>query len=538
MVKRSKMKPKRILKKIIESDKEKKEKMKDSKVWNIKGMTAKAKIFDVLAGGKIAVLNTKEAIENDIYPSYRGVLKIRNKEAVVMFDLSEDLIKRGEIGLFSEVEEELKAKKGEIIEIKHLERPASIDYIKKKLDGRVLNNKEMSTIIEDLMENRLSQIELAAFISAMYIRGINDDETVSLTNSIVNSGDTLNLGKKPILDKHCIGGVAGNRTTMIVVPIIAAAGLYIPKSSSRAITSASGTADTMEVLAPVDIKTEELKRIVLKINGAIVWGGGMNLAAADDKLIKIRHPLSLDPKGVMLASVLAKKKAVGATHVIIDIPIGRGAKFQDMKTAKDLADDFINIGKKLSMKIEAVITDGSDPIGVGIGPALECKDVLEVLDSKGPYDLREKSCALAGRLLELSGKVKKGRGMAIAEQLIDNEKALNKFKEIIGEQGGNSKIKVDDLPIGDYLYSHNSPKSGRISHIDNRLLSKIARAAGSPRDVGAGIVLHCEAGDKVRKGDILFDIYSESESKMSFAIKALNTWDPIELEKFLLKSYR
>ncbi|MCC7552274.1 AMP phosphorylase [Candidatus Micrarchaeota archaeon] len=533
---RSKLKPKKISKKEEMTDNHKKNGY--SKLLGIKGLSAKAKIFDILAGGKIAFLNTQEAMENDIYPAYRGVLKKGNKELVVMFDLTENLVKKGEIGLFAEVEKELKAKEGEQIIIKHLERPASIDYIRKKLDGKFLEDKEMNVIIKDLMDNRLSQVELAAFVSAMYIRGVNYEETVSLANSIVNSGDTLNLHKKPILDKHCVGGVAGNRTTMIVVPIIAAAGCYIPKSSSRAITSAAGTADTMEVLAPVDIQMDELKRIVLKTKGAIVWGGGMNLAAADDKLIKIRHPLSLDPKGVVLASVLSKKKAVNATHVIIDIPIGRGAKFQDMDVAKDLANDFINIGKKLGMKIEAVITDGSDPIGNGIGPALECKDVLEVLEGKGPYDLREKSCALAGGLLELAGKAPKGRGMAIAEDLINNEKALKKFREIIGEQGGNPRIKIDELPIGEYIYQVKAEKSGRIGHVDSKILSKIARAAGSPKDIGAGIVLHREAGDKVRKGEVILSVYSESETKIEFAIKALEALNPIELEQYLLKSVR
>ena len=512
--------------------------VRDSKVWNIKGMTAKAKVFDIIAGGRIAVLNATEAFENDIYPAYRGVLKRGDKKTVAMFDLSGDLIKRGEIGLFSEVRDALEAKEGDEVIIEHLERPASIDYVKKKLDGKVLEENEIDVIITDLMDNRLSQIELAAFISAMYIRGMSDAETVALTNSIVKSGDILDIGKKPILDKHSLGGVAGNRTTMVLVPIIAAAGLYIPKSSSRSITSAAGTADTMEVLAPVDIPINELKKIVLKTKGSIVWGGGMNLAAADDRLIKIRHPLSLDPRGVMLASVLAKKKAVSATHVIIDIPIGRGAKVQDMNEAQDLADDLIHTGKELDMAVEALITDGSDPIGVGIGPALECKDVLEVLGGAGPYDLREKSCELAGKLLELCGKVKKGRGRAVAEELIQNGKAMKKFREIIEAQGGDPKVKIEDLPIGEHKYTVTAPKNGRINHIDNRMLSKIARAAGSPRDKGAGIVLHAEGGDKVRKGDVLFEIYAENPAKLNFAIKALETWNPIELEKYLLRSIR
>lgn len=211
---------------------------------------------------------------------------------------------------------------------------------------------------------------------------------------------------------------------------------------------------------------------------------------------------------------------------------------QDMNEAKDLADDFIHIGKELGMGIEAIITDGSDPIGIGIGPALECKDVLEVLDGAGPYDLREKSCELAGKLLELCGKVGKGRGRAVAEELIQNGKAMKKFREIIEAQGGDPKVKVEDLPIGEHKYTVIAPKNGRINHIDNRMLSKIARAAGSPRDKGAGVALHAEGGDKVRKGDVLFEIYAENPAKLNFAIKALKTWDPIELEKYLLKSIR
>ncbi|MCD6549904.1 AMP phosphorylase [Candidatus Micrarchaeota archaeon] len=501
-------------------------------------ITLKAKCFDIVSGSKIVVLNQDDALENDIHPSSRVKVSYKDKDVIAMVDLSTDLVKRGEIGLFEEISTELGVRDGSKITVQIAPRPKSIEYIKRKMDGSPLERDEIKLIIDELMENSLSPVEMAAFITAVYIRGLNYDEVVYLTDAIVESGEQLNLNKRPILDKHCIGGVANNRTTMLVVPIIAAAGMYIPKTSSRSITSAAGTADTMEVLAPVTLSIDEVRDVVLKTKGCIVWGGGMNIAAADDKLIHIRRPLSLDPRGALLASILAKKKSVGATHVIIDIPVGRGAKLQSVTEAQSLADDFIAIGKRINMKIESLITDGSDPIGVGIGPALECKDVLEILDGAGPMDLREKGLILAGRLLELSGAVEPGRGRAVAEHILESGKAMKKFREIIEAQGGDPNVKIDDLPIGDKVYSVVAEKSGRISHVDNRKLSMIARAAGSPFDKGAGIILYCEHGDKVRKGDKLFDIVAESEAKLDFAIKTMEEYNPIELEKIVIQTIR
>ncbi|MEW5902428.1 MAG: thymidine phosphorylase, partial [Acidobacteriota bacterium] len=354
---------------------------------------------------------------------------------------------------------------------------------------------------------------------------------------VVETGSQLNLGMHPVVDKHCSGGVAGNRTTMVVVPIIAAAGLYIPKTSSRSITSASGTADTMEVLASVKFTIDEMKEIVLKHHGCIVWGGAINLATIDDKLIKIRHPLRLDPKGVLLASILAKKKSVGAEFVVIDIPVGRGSKIENVDDAKALAKDFISVGTRLGMHLECFISDGSDPIGNGIGPALECADVLKVLQNDGPMDLRDKSLQIAGEILELCGKVPKGRGFAVAEDVLRSGRAFEKMKEIIEAQGGDPKVTPETLPIGTKRHSVLADREGRVQHVDNRLINKIARAAGAPKDHGAGVLLHCEHGDKVSKGDVLFEIVAEHESKLEFAIKALESISPIELERVILGKF-
>jgi len=522
----------------IMSDEEKQKRKKKVELWEQKKYIVQAHVIDIQTGKSIVVLNETEAIENDIRQGYRVDLKTTGGNKVCIVDLSKEMVKRGEIGVFGDVAHQLLIEEGDILQVVKMERPASVDFIKKKLDGEGLEASQIQTIIHDLMDNRLSEAELSAWITSTYIRGMGEDEIVALTNAIVSSGNQLDLNVKPIADKHCIGGVAGNRTTMVLVPIIAAAGIYIPKTSSRSITSASGTADTMEVLAPVDFSVEEMKRIVLKSKGAIAWGGGMNLASADDKLIKIRNPLSLDPRGMLLASILAKKKSVGAQYVVVDIPLGRGVKVMNMDDAEALGADFIKIGKRLDMIIEGLITDGSEPIGNGIGPGLEVKDVMSVLQGGGPADLRTKSCLLAGKLFELVGKVNEGQGYDTAMTLLQNGKAWAKMKEIIGEQGGNPNVKESDIPIGQYKHVVKADKEGKISHIDNKAISRIARAAGAPKNKGAGIYLYRLKGDRVKPGDLLFDIYAESEPALEYAIKAMDVWKPIELEKMLLGTMR
>jgi AMP phosphorylase len=509
------------------------------KIFHLKRLRLKAKNLDVMAGGLVVVLNAVYAHQNDIYTGYRVILRRGRREVTAMVDLSNDLVKPGEIGLFVEVAKALDGKANSPVELELTSRPHSIEYIKSKLDGNPLDAQQIRTIIDDTMSNRLSEGELAAFMTACYIRGMSEDEIVGLTQSIVSTGQTLKIGKSPILDKHCIGGVAGNRTSMVLVPIVAAAGCFIPKTSSRAITSAAGTADAMETLCDVSLPIPEIEKQVRTIGGCIVWGGAINLAAADDKLIKVRNPLSLDPKGVLLSSILAKKKSVGAQYCVIDIPVGRGVKINDMQEARALARDFISLGKRLGITIEALITNGEDPIGNGIGPALECRDVLAVLEGKGPHDLKDKSCQLAGTLLELCGKVKKGEGYAIAASMLQSGKALAKFKQIVEWQGGSSKgLSSQEIPIGRYHHRITANRPGRISHLDNKLLSRIARACGAPSDKGAGVYLHVEKGDMVKVGSPIMDLYAESEAKLDVAIKVLEAYEAVEMEKVVLDSLR
>jgi len=291
-------------------------------------MKLKVKGMDIETGGvRVAILNEEDARKLDLHHEDRIRIKFKNKETTAVIDIARRFsVPQGQIGLFEEVLKKLNTRQGNIVSIDLAEKPASVYYIKDKLEGRYLRKEEIDSIVKDIVSGKLSAIELTYFIGACYTKGMNTEETINLTKAIVKYGAQLKLEKYPRLDKHCSGGVPGNRTTMIVVPIIAAAGFTIPKTSSRSITSPAGTADTMEVLAPVTLSVKQMKNIVRKTGGCIAWGGGVNLAAADDRLIRIRHPLSLDPIGMLLSSILAKKAAVNATHVLIDILLEKTLK--------------------------------------------------------------------------------------------------------------------------------------------------------------------------------------------------------------------
>lgn len=493
----------------------------------------KAKIIDVETGGMPVIsLNETFANRNDFHGMDRVTIKFKGKSVVAAVDTSEKILSEDEIGVFEDVWKKLGIKNGDEVEITPVGKPESTKYIRKKMDREELFDNEIRKIIKDIVDEKLTDVEMAAFVSASYMEGLSMSETTSLTRSIVDTGGRLKLNKKIIADKHSIGGVPGNRVTMVLVPIVASLGITIPKTSSRAITSPSGTADTMEVLADVSFSTDELAKIVNKTNGCIAWGGAINLAAADDKLIRIRHPLSLDPEGLMLASVMAKKVAVGATHVIFDLPIGEEAKLQSLGEARHLEREFKKLAEKFKVKVETLVTDGNSPIGNGIGPNLEARDVLWLLknDRRGPLDLRRKSTLLAGKLLELVGFAKEGEGQKIADKQIDNGKAYKKFIKIIEAQGGNPKVKPEDLHVGEYTCSYEAEKYGKISNISNHALAKIGRAAGSPVDKEAGIYLFKHYGESVKVGEKIFTVYSKSERRIERAIKLMRELNPVSIE--------
>lgn len=490
-------------------------------------MQLKVKDMDIATGStRVVILNREDAVKFDLYALDRVEVRKGRRKTVAIVDIAENksVVASGRIGLFEEVLEVLEAKNNDRVAISFAKKPNSISYILKKLNGEELNEKEINEIVKDIVNNSLSEIELTYYVSACYTKGMSMRETLNLTKAIIRYGDKLKLNRHPILDKHCSGGVPGNRTTLLIVPIVAAAGLTMPKTSSRSITSPAGTADTMEVLAPVDLSVKDMKRAVEKTGGCIVWGGAISLASADDELIRVRHPLSLDPEGMLLSSILAKKAAVNATHVLVDLPLGEDTKIKDRKTALRLKREFKKIGKKLHMDIQVIITDGSQPIGNGIGPALEARDVLYVLrrDARRPLDLEKKALGMAARLLKIGG-VKDAKKRAY--EILDSGFAYEKMKEIITAQGGNGSISPDKIPVGKYSYTFRAKKSGRLKDLNNTAIAKIARVAGAPKDKGAGIYLYKHERERVKRGEKIFTIYAQSRAKLAYAKEILMEFD-------------
>ncbi len=476
-------------------------------------MKFKVKDVDIATGDALVVLlNEQDARLLDLKHEDRIKLTYLNKKVIAVLDISQSRtrLKSREIGLFEEALAALGVKNGDIIDVELTPKPESISFIREKLHGEELTYQKIHQIIKDIVDGRLTAIEKTYFVSASYAQGLSIAEIVNLTKAIVNTGETLNF-KGRVFDKHCIGGIPGNRTTMIVVPIVAAAGLTMPKTSSRAITSPAGTADTMEVLANVILPIEKLRKVVDQTNACIVWGGAMNLAPADDKIIEVEHPLSLDVEGQMLASVMAKKASVGATHVLIDIPYGKNAKCKTLPHANHLKKMFILLGNKLRMKTKVILTNGNGPIGRGIGPALEARDVLWVLQNneRAPSDLKEKSIRLAGMILETAG-IK--NGLKTAQSLLESGEAWQKMRQIITAQGERPKAKP-----GRFVIEIKSQKTGKVQQISNLAIERIARAAGAPDNKGAGLYLYKRTGDAVKKGEPLYAIHTESAIKMNFA---------------------
>jgi len=406
----------------------------------------------------------------------------------------------------------------------------SIDLVKKSLDGLRLTRDEFKRIISDALNGKLPDVALSAFVVRQYLKPLSLEEVADLTMAMVETGKTIEFGDMTV-DKHSIGGVPGNKVSLLIVPIIASTGLKIPKTSSRSITTI-GTADTMEVLAPVEFKLDEVKEIVEKTNGCIVWGGALETAPADDLFIrKVERVLRIDPVSQMLASIMAKKVAMGIKYLVLDIPEGKGTKAETLEAAYALSEMFIKLGKMLNIYVETAITYGDQPVGHAVGPALEAKEALMALEGHSPSaSLIEKATGLAGILLEMTGKASPGKGQDMAKEILRSRKALEKMKEIIEAQGGDSTITSDKVPVGDKKADILAPVDGYVVAIDNRAVMAVVRAAGAPDVKGAGVFIYKKGGRYVKRGEPLMTIYAEKESNLDRAVELARRLNPIIIE--------
>jgi len=427
---------------------------------------------------------------------------------------SPELLSNDEIGLCEAAWARLGVAPGDPVAVGHPPPVASLGELRRRVYGNRLPQGSIQAIVADIVAGRYNDVHLAAFVTACSAFPLDRDETVGLTRAMVDVGDRLSWGSGVVVDKHSVGGLPGNRTTPIIVAIVAAHGLLMPKTSSRAITSPAGTADTMETLAPVDLNLAAIRRVVEQESGCIVWGGSVRLSPADDIIIGVERVLDLDAVGQMVASVLSKKIAAGSTHLVIDMPIGPTAKVRSEEAGRILADALLSVAGGFGLDARVMPGPGREPIGRGIGPALEARDVLAVLQNKpGLDDLRNRSIQLAGAILEMGGHAPSGKGEQIAAQTLSGGRAWEKFQRICEAQGG-----MREPPRSSHRHTLTAARAGRIAEMDNRKLAKLAKLAGAPAAKAAGVEMHVRCGDAIENGSPLCTIHAETHGELDYAL--------------------
>ena len=432
-----------------------------------------------------------------------------------LYHVTSDLLAHDEAALSESAWIRLGVQDGDNIIASHPDPLESLSHVRGRIYGNQLDQAAMNAIISDVVGGRYSDIHLSALLTAGAARPLHDNEVLALTRAMVEAGDRLSWNSDMVLDKHSVGGLPGNRTSPIVVSIIASLGLVIPKTSSRAITSPAGTADTMETMAPVDLDAKAIHKVVEQEGGCIVWGGAVRLSPADDILIRVERALDLDSEGQLVASVLSKKIAAGSSHLVLDMPVGPTAKVRSESAAVALSRALVATAESFGLQAKVILGDGTQPIGRGIGPALEARDVLAVLQCApdAPQDLRKRAIALAGALIELAGMVPVGLGEAKAAQTLDNGRAWAKFQRICEAQGG---MRVP--PVSEHQRPLVAARSGRLKAIDNRRIAKLAKLAGAPDDKAAGVELHVKLGEQVIAGQPLCTVHAEAPGELTYAL--------------------
>jgi AMP phosphorylase len=495
--------------------------------------------LDFSAQENLCVINEETAKKIGATLESRLMIRLDNLKAYYFGVIisGKGFVNKDEIGIPRDIAQALGLKDGDNVNATPVNVSESIEIIRNKLKGKKLSREEISKLIRDVVNGALDEAGIAAFLSAQEAVGMDDDELYYLTLEMATQGTVLSH-PYPVYDEHSIGGVPGNsKVALVAVPTAIAFGIKIPKTSSRAIVSPSGTADTMEVLARVDLTADEIKQALVKVGGTLAWTGRLNLSPADDIFVRTERKLRIDPESQMIASILSKKVAMGVSGLVIDIPTGEGAKVSTINEAERLASRFLMVTNKLKISSKVLITFGGEPIGFTVGPALEAREALETLMKKsGPPSLVHKALSIVAALLELSGKANYGEGLNLARSMFESGKPELVFRKMIEFQGGNPEVKPEDISLADFSYTIKAPFSGAVTKINNNAVNIIARAAGAPFDKKAGVMLHAKIGYRVDQGDPLLTIYSSSANNLNKARELAESLAVFEIGHMVLKS--
>ena len=480
---------------------------------------------DITMSEPIVILNKDDCLEMGIGPMDR--VRVTAQETMVSTIIVADAsVMKGHVIMSPYVMQRVGAEDGEVIDVEYSPMPESVRSIRAKINGKTLSHEEIDSIVKDIMDGNLSDKEIIAFVSSFNVNNSDLSEVAYLTRSMAETGRMVDLGVRPVFDFHSLGGVPGNKITPIVVSIVASEGIVIPKMSSRAVSSACGTSDYVDTFCDVEMDTESLIKAVKEVNGVFTCGN-MDYAPVGRKIIRAERPMGIDPRPTMMASIMSKKVAIGTTHLLVDIPMGAGSKISDMRTAEGFAKDLRDLGTLLGIHIECAVSIADQPIGRMIGPILEARECIKVLeDGDGDPTVVDKACGMAGIILEMAGEKD---GMKKATEILRSGRAHRKFLEIVKIQNGDPGLRSDDLVPGRFVKDVHAKRTGFVQYIDNPSIVAIAKGAGAPADTGAGIELLHKIGDHVEAGDVLFRIYAENQAKLDRAVQSARSRRPMSV---------
>ena len=411
----------------------------------------------------------------------------------------------------------------------------TVELIKKKRDGKSLTSDEIKYLISSYTKKKIPDYQFSAFLMAAFLKGMDKKETASLTEAMLYSGKVINLdsitGSK--IDKHSTGGV-GDKTSLILAPIVAAAGVNVPMISGRGLGHSGGTLDKLESIPgfKTNLSISKYKQVIKKC-GAVLMGQTTNIAPADKLIYSLRDvTATVESIPLITASIMSKKLAEGIDGLVLDVKTGSGAFMKKTSDAVKLANSLIKTAKTFNKKVIAFITDMNQPLGKYVGNWLEVYESIMVLRGEQKDDLFELSTLLSGAMIYLGGKASSIKeGVEISKQLIKNGKAFNKFLEIVKLQNGNISIikhpeKYQKSKVIEYIYTD---KSGYINSMDNYQIGMSALELGAGRktkedtiEPKAGLIFKYKIGDRVKKGDVLVELRGESENTIGSVKQSLN----------------
>ncbi len=498
-------------------------------------MTFTAHKLDILTNDQfICLINKHDAEKYGITAGDSLYITTQtHKTGITLFvDITTNLVETGTLGLFNDVWLNHKFHNGEevVAELSHDGKSAKI--ISEKLQGKILTKDQIAYVIGDIARGEISPVLTSAWVCAGFNPGFNEKEIEYMTLALANSGEKLNWNGRIALDKHSIGGIGGKAITPIVISILAnLPGIVVPNTSSRAITTASATTDMLESIMKMSFCIDELYKFVENENAFMVWGGGIDLAPADDKIIKVQKQIGIESSDKVISSIIAKKIAQGITHMVLDIPYGKYAKVKSKSEAIEFSHKFRDLASKFGIRVVDHIRQVFGIDGNALGPNLEIREVLKIFeaDQTCSHLVLENSLIMAAKVIELSNLAPAGAGIDIAKDIFTSGKAEEKFRKIVEMQGGKANLHSENISIGHIQVDINSDRSGDVAYIISRKAFEICKALGNPHIKEAGIYFWKKPGDSVRVGDKLMTLYAKNDGRMNLALKVLKDNDPFEI---------